>query len=95
MDVDPNYIPNNEDPNSQLVVDYTVKTCDLNWIGLCKWGAYKAVKVSSVIVTQQRTQVSVELPKSVKGWIEYTVSRRNSQFFNPEVVNRTSDSLKN
>ena len=95
LDVDPNDIPNNEDPNSQLVVDYTVKTCNLSWLGTCKWGAYQAVKVASAIITQQRTQISTDLPKGTKGWVEYAVSRRNSQFFNPEVVNRTSDSIKN
>ena len=44
LDVDPNDIPNNEDPNSQLVVDYTVKTCNLSWLGTCKWGCLPGSK---------------------------------------------------
>lgn len=97
IDVDPSVLPTSEDSNSQLVLDYAVMTCETNWIGTCKLTRdYMTLRKESKPLTQSRTSFSVDVPgRSLKAWIEYSVSRRNSAFFSDRATpKRKTDTVK-
>lgn len=83
LDVDTQYIPGSEDPQAQLVVDYMVHTCEYGWTGLC-FGSWKNAKMGSVQIRSGRTIIPVDVPRKNKSEIAYTVSRKNSRYFNDQ-----------
>ncbi|MFS4457766.1 hypothetical protein [Bdellovibrio sp. HCB2-146] len=91
LDVDPAYIPGSDDPNAQLVVDYFVRTCEYGWTGFCGPGWNKQAMASAPI-KESRTVIRVSVPKKHKSDILYTISRRNSRFFNDKATSERSTS---
>ncbi|MBX3034025.1 MAG: hypothetical protein KF865_08870 [Bdellovibrionaceae bacterium] len=98
VDIDPAFLPKpQEDENSQLVMDYTVKTCNPGWVGTCAafGGDRRTQAIKSHVLSGQRTIIPVEVPKGRAAWIEFTLSRRNSLFFNDKATSvRTTESVK-
>lgn len=94
LDVDPAFIPGTEDPNAQLVVDYTVRACKYGWTGLCGFGWDKLI-MSSAPITSARSVLPVQVPRQHKSEIVYSISRKNSRFFNDKGTSeRSTDSIK-
>ena len=94
LDVDSQYIPGQEDPNAQLVVDYMVHTCEYGWTGLC-FSSWKNLKMGSAQIKSARTIISVDVPKKNKSEIVYRVSRKNSRYFNDNPTSeRASQNVK-
>lgn len=79
LDIDASFVPNQEDPNSQLVLDYKLMGCK-TILGICR--AHQTLKTESKPLSQSRTAFAVDIPDGLKTWIEYTVARRNSAYFN-------------
>ena len=97
LDVDPALIPGQEDPDAQLVVDYTVQNCEYGWTGTCGLGfsSWKNFKVASQQIKEGRTVIATGLPVHNHGQVVYTVTRRNSVYFsNKSTSSRETESLK-
>ncbi|MBC7457582.1 MAG: hypothetical protein H7235_04845 [Bdellovibrionaceae bacterium] len=61
LDVDPSIVPTSEDPNSQLVMDYSVNYCDIGFFGGCSvFGKTKTFKIDSRVITAARTSLAIE-----------------------------------
>ncbi|WP_413559614.1 hypothetical protein [Bdellovibrio sp. HCB209] len=95
LDIDPEMIPGKEDPNAQLVIDYTVQVCEYGWTGTCGFSSWKNAKMDSAVITAARTVIPVEVPRKHKAQILYRVARKNSIFFDSKGLNeRESDEIK-
>lgn len=94
LDVDPAYIPGADDPNSQLVIDYTVRTCKYGWTGLCGIGWDKTL-MSSAPITAARSTLPMIVAPQHKSDVVYTISRKNSRFFNDKGTSeRSTETVK-
>lgn len=95
LNVDSSYLPTSEDPQSQLVVDYTVQDCEYGWTGTCGFSPWKTLKLASAQIRSNRLVIPVTIPAHNKGRIVYTVTRRNSAFYNNNPTEaRNTDSVK-
>jgi hypothetical protein len=94
LDVDQQFVPNAEDPNSQLVVDYKIRTCEYGWTGLCGPG-WDTQAMASAPITSSRLVIPMNIPPKHKSDIQYTVVRKNSMFFNDRGTSeRSTDNVK-
>ncbi|MCO5143278.1 MAG: hypothetical protein M9962_09340 [Oligoflexia bacterium] len=93
VEINNKYVPGSEDPESQLVLDYTVLICKRGFLGIC--GSYKNHKTAQSIFVGARAAVTFEdIPRGHKAYVSYTVSRRNSKFYNAKATRqRNSDSV--
>jgi hypothetical protein len=95
LDVDPQFIPGKDDPNAQLVLDYTIQVCEYGWTGTCGFSSWKNLKMSSTVITGARTTLQIEVPRKNKAQIQYRVIRKNSVFFDGNGLSqRESDEVK-
>lgn len=95
LDVDPQMIPGKEDPNAQLVIDYTVQVCEYGWTGTCGFSSWKNAKMASMVINAARTIIPVDVPRKHKSQILYRVSRKNSIYFDSKGLNeRETDEIK-
>lgn len=96
IELDPEYLPNEEDPGSQLVLEYSLVTCKRVWTGNCAmFGSDKRIEFKkTVIVNQVKTGIPVSIPFDRRGWIVYSLSRFNSSFFSSSPSSeRATDAL--
>lgn len=94
LDIDPQYLPTSEDPNSQLVVDYKVRTCEYGWTGLCGIG-WDIQEIASAPITSSRLTIPMNIKPKHKTDIQFTVVRRNSKFFNDRGTSeRSTENVK-
>ncbi|QLY25813.1 hypothetical protein [Bdellovibrio sp. KM01] len=95
LDVDPQFIPGGDDPNAQLVIDYTVQVCEYGWTGTCGFSSWKNLKMASAVITGARTTLQIEVPRKNKSQLLYRVTRKNSIFFDSKGLSeRESDEVK-
>lgn len=97
IEVDPTMLPTAEDQGSQLVADYKLMSCELNWLGTgCKmFKDYKTVRADTKILTTPTTMIPMDLPQDEKIWVDYTVRRLNSSFYdNLPTSTRQTESLQ-
>ncbi len=95
LDIDTQYIPGKEDPNAQLIVDYTVQACEYGWTGTCGFSEWKNLKQGSAIITAARTSITVDVPRKHKTQIKYRITRKNSLYFDGKGLNvRETDEIK-
>ncbi|MBO9665997.1 MAG: hypothetical protein J7501_04230, partial [Bdellovibrio sp.] len=95
LDVDPAFVPGQEDPNSQLVIDYIVHVCEYGWTGTCGFSSWKSLKMDSATITTSRTILTIDVPKKNKSEIVYTITRKNSRFFNDKSTSsRSTENVK-
>lgn len=94
VELNPSYVPAAEDPNAQVVVDYTVFTCARGFLGIC--GAWKPFRTAQATFTGPRAIVAfTDLPRKSKAYISYTVTRRNGLFFNNKSTQlRSTDQVR-
>ncbi|WP_413576731.1 hypothetical protein ACLVWU_01665 [Bdellovibrio sp. HCB290] len=95
LDIDPAMIPGKEDPNAQLVLDYTVEVCEYGWTGTCGWSEWKKSKMTSSVINAARTTIVTDVPRKHKSQIQYRVTRKNSIYFDSKGLNeRETDEIK-
>jgi hypothetical protein len=95
LEIDPAYLPTAVDPGSQLVMDYTVRTCEYGWTGFCGFN-WDDQKIESVLIKNQRVRLNVNLPKHVKAELTYSLRRIGSQYYSarPTEVQETGSKIK-
>lgn len=78
LDFDPAYLPDADEPVSQLVLNYRLLGCQ-TFLGVCK--KTETLKAESRPLSQSRTSITMEIPIEMKTWVEYSLVRKNSEYF--------------
>lgn len=83
LDIDPAYLVDQNDPQSQLVLSYTVKVCTVGWTGYCSLFAdWEDLGSATAVIGNARTQIPVNVPFKKRAKIVYSLTRTNSEFYN-------------
>lgn len=83
VDMNPDFLPDNNDPHSRLTVSFSVMTCEYGWTGYCSiFGRWTESQTDRVAVSEARTLIPVKIPLHHRGYVRFSIARENSEFYN-------------
>jgi hypothetical protein len=92
--VDPKYIPA-KDSADQLVIQYKVYSCKNGW-GICAvFGRdEQAGETKFSVVKSSNTFIPIDINSKRRYWVEYSIQRRNSPFYNDKFLHMRETSSR-
>ncbi len=79
--LNPTYVPNRSDPDSQLILQYKVKICKNGLFG-CGLQPWKEIKSDFLVLNKSTVELPLTIPKGYKVMVTYTLARSASLFYN-------------
>jgi hypothetical protein len=94
LNVDPRFLPA-EKGQDQLVLKYVVKNCNKGMMGCAVFSRdEQSSETQYAVINSANFTMPVDVASGRRAWVEYTVQRKNSQFYNDKFINTDETSSK-